>query len=565
MLLFDAMARVIREFRGEWGGVVVAVLGLMLQSCSFDPTLSAGAKLHCNVNSECPKSRVCRGGFCIDPTTIDLVAPELAEPLQVVPQKGQAGTVFSVALVSTKPLITTPRLTLHMEQPTFVECIATNQALHYRCDYTAIGTENSGLGGIVDFDVRLVDTSGNETVKRFAGTLQMDFSPPVLAAATVSPEVARLGATLEVFLTVSEPLSGPVQLTSSVPLDDGAGGKVSTFSVNADGATLNYRLTHVVSASDPTGEVAFTAVMTDTVGNTSSALAVGKSQIDATVPMLRNAMVTPERATLGTVVVATFDVSKPLAGFPSTTLGGVAMVRDTSVAPPSYRYTYTVQPQDKVGLKGVLVTGSDAAGNSFTESIGAVTFDVTAPRLAAVTVLYTPDSSNVMATVSKAKAGTVITVSVIADEPLSTTPGPGNPPTLTATLGGSTLTFCVVGLTCPGDTRPSSYTSTGVTFEVIVPQSAGDGVYVPYLTWTDAAGNTGTASFSTPAIQVKTSTPVLAVNQGQVTFLRSPWGNAAAENLGAFTIPAGAYFALAPANVLSNVSTIPANTFTTSN
>lgn len=558
------MLRPAGENRGWSLATCVACLAL-LAGCVFDATLAANATIRCDGRAECPSPLACRSGFCIDPTTIDIVAPELAEPLEVSPGRGRAGTLFSVRLVSTEKLITAPQLTLHMEERAVITCTPASETLHFLCEYTATGEENHGLGGLIDFDVRLVDMSGNETVKRFAGTLQMDFRPPILAASIVSPAVARLGSTLEVFLSSSEPLSGPVQLISSVGLDEGDGGTASVFSISPEGATLNYRFTHVVTALQPPGNVAFTVSMTDEVGNVSNNLPVGSSTIDATLPELSNTSVTPARAKVNTLIEATFEVSKLLMAAPTVTLGDLHMVHDPTVLPPRYRYTHLTHALDGEGVLSVLVTGTDVAGNGFSKAIGAVTVDLTPPKLAAATAFYSPAPSNPLTSVTKATAGTLVTVSVIADEPLSTTPGPGNPPTLTATLGNSTLTFCVVGLTCTGDTRPSSYTASGVTFEVTVPPSAVDGVFVPALTWTDVAGNTGTLSFDAPALVVKTSKPMLAVAQAQVTFVRSPWGNAASENLGAFTIPSGPYFGLAPANGFDNVPTLPANTFTTTN
>lgn len=540
-----------------------AALGfvVLLASCSFDGSAPPNARIRCEASSECPSGLVCRTGFCIDPTTLDLTSADLAEPPMVAPARGRAGAVFNISLVTTRPLIEEPEITLRFEEPVVVRCTPGSDAVHFTCAYTAVGNELGGLGGQVDFDVRLLDTSGNETVRRSVGVLNLDFSPPVLALATVGPAVARFGSTIEVFFNASEPLLGPAVVTASRGLDDGSGGTVSTFSLNPEGATLIYRLTHVVTAQDPAGDVSFSVVMTDVAGNISATLPIGKTRVDGTLPAVLNVAVAPARAKVGTPVVATFEVSKPLAAPPTVTLGGIAMMRDSNVAPPLYRYTHSAAPIDGEGQKSVLVTGNDLAGNVFSDTLGVVTFDFTPPGLAAASALYTPATTNPLTSVTRAKAGTLITIGVIANEPLATATGLGVPPTLTATNGNSTLTFCLVGLTCPNDTRPSSYTETGATFEVLVPQTAVDGSYTPTLTWADLAGNTGTATFSSPQVLVKTSTPVLSVNQAQVSYVRSPWGNASPENLGSFTFPSGPYFALAPADALSNVASLPANTF----
>jgi hypothetical protein len=60
---------------------------------------------------------------------------------------------------------------------------------------------------------------------------------------------------------------------------------------------------------------------------------------------------------------------------------------------------------------------------------------------------------------------------------------------------------------------------------------------------------------------VKSTTPSLVVDQSKIVYVRSPLGNALLESLGDFTIPAGPYFALAPANPLSGVPRLDAGTF----
>jgi len=47
-----------------------------------------------------------------------------------------------------------------------------------------------------------------------------------------------------------------------------------------------------------------------------------------------------------------------------------------------------------------------------------------------------------------------------------------------------------------------------------------------------------------------------------VTLLRSPWGNAVAEDVSGLMLPAGPLMQLAPSEPLSNVVTLPASTFT---
>ena len=96
------------------------------------------------------------------------------------------------------------------------------------------------------FDVRLTDQGRNETQRSLVGSLNLDFTAPVPAAASVEPADARLGAVLQVFLTASEPLSGDPVLVASRPLDAGTGAE-TRFPMVRQAGTLNWTLAHLVT------------------------------------------------------------------------------------------------------------------------------------------------------------------------------------------------------------------------------------------------------------------------------------------------------------------------------
>ena len=132
-------------------------------------------------------------------------------------------------------------------------------------------------------------------------------------------------------------------------------------------------------------------------------------------------------------------------------------------------------------------------------------------------------------------------MTVLADEALDT----AATPTLVAGQGASTLTFTYA--------RAAS-TATSAIFDAVVPLGLPDGDYVSTITWSDVAGNRVSTRQGLPVVQVKTSPPSLAVNHDALVFVRSPWGNAAAEVLGPYTIPAGPYFAIEPADALTTTT-----------
>jgi hypothetical protein len=217
-----------------------------------------------------------------------------------------------------------------------------------------------------------------------------------------------------------------------------------------------------------------------------------------------------------------------------------------------YRCTYTVTGAENRGQDGFIAFHTqvrDRAQNPFPVR-GSIHLDFTAPGLGAANVAYLPDASNPLPTVDQAKANTVIQVTAVANEPLD----PAFVPELVANLGQYRIDFVLI-----------SGSTAGAIFEAVVPANAPDGPYNPTLTWSDLAGNVSGVHFEVPPILVKTTQPTLSVDQTQVTYLRSPWGNAAGEDrrdqAGSFRIPAGPYFALAPADPLSGSPSLPLGTF----
>ncbi|MCK5687855.1 hypothetical protein KAI87_01235, partial [Myxococcota bacterium] len=99
-----------------------------------------------------------------------------------------------------------------------------------------------------------------------------------------------------------------------------------------------------------------------------------------------------------------------------------------------------------------------------------------------------------------------------------------------------------------------------VIFERAIHSNDTDGEYQLWVNWSDQVGNTIEIALG-KSLTIDTTTPVLSIDQDAVTYLRSPWGNAASESLGDFEIPAGPYYALAPQDPLSHVAELPSTTF----
>jgi hypothetical protein len=535
---------------GRPGARILAVAVGVVSGCSTDVTLPGDALVGCDTASDCPSGLICHLGLCVAPGSIDTTPPDLAGAPVVAPASGRAGTTFTVDLGSTEPLLEPPEVTLSLVPPVAVPCAASGGG--YRCSYVASGDENGGLGGIVAFDVRLRDRARNETLRKLAGALHLDFTPPALAAASVEPPSARLGGLVQVFLAASEPLLGSPVLVASRPLDQGGGGQ-ARFPLSPQPGTLNYAFAHLVTPADPLGDVAFTLEAVDLAGNAAT-LEVGSLAIDNLLPALGPVSVSPARIDgTGTVNVG-FEVSEPASRL-SVTIGGRAAscgpFQPTTGAAGSYACSRPMVgdeiPAGTEAPQSVVVEVEDGAGNRATGG-GSLTFDFRPPALTLATVGYVPAPGNPLGAVGAAAAGTRIRVAVVADEALASVPAPA----ITASLAGTSLPFALV---------PGTLTGTGATLEAVVPPGAPDGDYAPLLTWTDVAGNEASVGFASPAIRVKTSTPTLTVDQDGIVFVRSPWGNAAPEDLGGFTLPAGPYFAIAPADPLSTSPRLPSGTF----
>ncbi len=256
----------------------------------------------------------------------------------------------------------------------------------------------------------------------------------------------------------------------------------------------------------------------------------------------------------GGVVVVSFTVDRPLseaAGYPRVSVGEYAAdcARESPDDPLRFACGYRLEGRETDGTRVVTVVVADLYGHLAQDTSQRLVFDFRPPGVAAVSVSYRPAADNPLDAVRLARVGTTVSVTAVADEELSI--APADVPRLT-----------VPGLV-DGELSPVGgfWSQTSASFALVIPEGAADGTYPASLAWRDRAGNPSQGLALTPGIAVKTSTPALSIRQDQVTFLRSPWGSAAPEALGGFTLPAGPIFALAPAEPLDPAATLPEDTF----
>lgn len=215
----------------------------------------------------------------------------------------------------------------------------------------------------------------------------------------------------------------------------------------------------------------------------------------------------------------------------------------------------------------VLVQARDAAGNR-AEAAAPIVLDFEAPALASVAVEHVPGPDNLLAQVDAARSGSRVVIELGFEEAVQSPP-----PRFSARLtppGGAerSLDF---------ELAPASVGPQNATYIATIPPGFPSGDYAdegatcpstpcggfrPELELVDLVGNRGTLTrFPGAVIRIRVGAPALEVRQSQVSFIRSPVGNGIAEDLGAFEIPAGPYFALGPADGLANTATLAADTF----
>lgn len=173
-----------------------------------------------------------------------------------------------------------------------------------------------------------------------------------------------------------------------------------------------------------------------------------------------------------------------------------------------------------------------------------VVLDTTAPELLRAEVAYAPPDDSPLVRPTAAGAGTTVLLTAFVDELVRP------PAEIEATDGTKTIALVENGGAGPKST---------LLYSGMVTSADNDGVYVPSLRLEDLAGNVNLVSVA--SIDVKTSAPVLEVDQAAVSFVRSPFGADTEEVRGPFVRPAGVYFAIGPADPLSSELELPASAF----
>jgi hypothetical protein len=341
------------------------------------------------------------------------------------------------------------------------------------------------------------DAAGNVTVQDIGG-VTYDFAPPE-AALEAAPASARVGTTVRVTLTGTEPISGPP------PLEAKNGGSTAAFVAQDSTAwKLSYSYAYVVTGGTAAGVHTMQPFsVTDQAGNSrvvTPSPAVTFS-VDPTIPAIVGTPTlnkSPASYKAGDVILLSFTTTEDLDGsLPKVTLNtgtpkdlpcaagaGVNDYTCTLAAP----LTGTESPQ---GLTGISIELADPAGN-----VGFASTTLTLDFAAPFVISAKPAQPSY-------KLNDTILYSVNVSEPLSGSPGR---PALSVRKGG---------VEQPGFFG-TPVTETDSSFTYSAPVLGGmDGSYTVEVALTDKAGNS-TASISGDPFAVD-ATPPVVTEQALVT------------------------------------------------
>ena len=485
--------------------------------------------------------------------TVDSSKPQIS--LRVTPERvGPTGTISAVVNIN-EPIA--DRVGVRIGSLDFT-CTPSNPKVA-RCTYQLKGNELSNSSSIETLSVvaSVADLAGNASTSE--QPIILDFRPPIVRSAQFSPSRVRLGIDTTLLITLDESLDS----TSGNPvLFWGTSGNPGFTQASIDGNTLVYNLSITDSIAEGTYElIGFEG--TDVVGNRARVSLSASLLIDSSIPTITISSISPQQANQDDTVQVRFSISEPIPLSQITArLDGSLMT--CSPINGQTEYTCSLRPTrpNTLFTKNAFIDleAVDTAGNVGRASNSTI-LDFEPPSITNASIRYQTNSNNQLdqvqvATGAQNPGSTKVFVTISFSEEIDTA---NLASSFTASNGSSTMRFSLPA------SRAS--TTTFAEFEVDVSQFLhADGIYTGSITVQDVAGNRATLSVPV-SINVDSTANTLLVAQNQVSYIRSPIGNASAETLlGAnqerFTIPQGIpFFELGPPDGLDSVSRLPANTF----
>ena len=253
----------------------------------------------------------------------------------------------------------------------------------YKYTYTVVSGDTEGTAG---FSISVTDKAGNETNNvntiTTGNNVTVDTTPPTVSPVSIvssntnnpSGTLATVGDTITLSFTVNETLlSDPtVQIL----------GKTATKDTTV--AAPSYKYTYTVVSGDTEGTAGFSISVTDKAGNETNnvnTITTGNNvTVDTTPPTVSPVSIVSSNtnnpsgtlATVGDTITLSFTVNETLLSDPTVQILGKTATKDTTVAAPSYKYTYTVVSGDTEGTAGFSISVTDKAGNE-TNDVNTIT------------------------------------------------------------------------------------------------------------------------------------------------------------------------------------------------
>lgn len=274
------------------------------------------------------------------------------------------------------------------------------------------------VNGVIPFSVTYADASTGyvaPSVVTKTGGSDVTFDSAVATLSTVTiasnntdTTLAKEGDVVTLTFIATEPLKSKPTVT------------IATHAIDAGSVTQGIDAAHwtaayTMVAGDATGNVPFTINGFDLAANpivqvtaTTDSSAV---TFDKTAPVFTGTSVLSNntdttKAKSGDTVTAIFTSDSILAANPTVTFGTKAMTYSTKVG-LVYTYTRILDGSETEGVANCLVTGSDLAGNTTTNTnVGHVHTDFTAPTLVSVNA---DDSTHLTVTLSELLKDTTTT------------------------------------------------------------------------------------------------------------------------------------------------------------
>lgn len=327
--------------------------------------------------------------------------------IPVAPTQGIAQTLLSVSIASsnTNPALAMigDTVTLTIVAKELIENMVVSIAGHIvnetigidRKHFTATHIMSSDdVTGAVPFSIDWTDLGGNIAVQEVATTdaSSVTFDKTAVTASILYSKDG--GATYTSSISVKDADTLRIKATFSEPLLDSPVVKLSIDNsiLSATAMTKTSTTVYYYDLNVPTGNIAVAtcslSVGKDLAGNviTATPTAGATFKVDNTVVVFTGVSTTPSTAASGTTVTSIFTTSEPLVANPTVTIGVQAMTF-VSLVGSTYTYSRVLNGTETEGSCQVLVTGTDTAGNTTTNTlVGFTTADFTGPFIFGLTV-----------------------------------------------------------------------------------------------------------------------------------------------------------------------------------